>query len=95
MPGLATDQGPSCPEDVEQEHVDLQGMRPRLLRLLAAVGLSAVLTALVLGWMRSVSGDPGADPVSGGTVGFVAILIFVFGAVVISGVLAAVAKRLR
>ena len=84
-----------CPEDVEHENVDLQDTRGRLLRLVAAIGVSALLTVLVLGWMHSVSGEPGADPVSGGTVGFVAILVFVLGSVAISAAITAIHKRLR
>ena len=80
---------------MEQENVDIQDTRGRLLRLVAAVGVSALLTAVVLGWMRSVSGEPGADPVSGGTVGFVAILVFVLGSVAISAAISAIHKRLR
>jgi hypothetical protein len=75
-------------------NVDIKDTRGRLIRLAASLGLAAVITVLALIGMRSVSGDPNADPIGGSVMGFVGLLVFVLTSVAIAGVISVVRGRL-
>lgn len=59
------------------EHVDLRDQAARLRRLALAAVIAAVVTAVVMRWINSVSGAPNSDPVGSSTVWLLAIAMFV------------------
>ena len=75
--------------------IDLRDHRGRLIRIALAVVIGAVLTVLMMSLVRSLAEIPNPDPVSGASVGMLAIGIFVVMSGATLAIITAIARRLR
>ena len=80
---------------MDEPTIDLRDHRGRLRRVIAAAALGILITVIVLGWIRSVAATPNADPVSGASVGLLAIAMGVVISMVMHGLITAIARRRR
>ncbi len=80
---------------MDESLIDLRDHRGRLTRLIAAIVAGIVIAIVVLAGVRSVAVEPNSDPVSGASVGLLAIGLAVVASLVAHGAITSVAHRLR